>query len=67
MKRLSIIAFALLFIGVISCRDGKKEQEELDNTLDKIEAVEQEVDETVDEMEEKAEEVESAIKELDSL
>jgi len=67
MKKLSLLALSVLFMGVISCRDTKKEQQELDATLDKIEAVEQEIDDTVEEVEKKAEEVESALNALDSL
>lgn len=58
---------SIILIGIVSCRDTKKEQEELDKTLDTIESVEQEIDETVEEVEKKAEEVESALKELDSI
>lgn len=67
MKKLSLLALSVLFMGVVSCRDTKKEQQELDATLDKIESVEQEIDDTVQEVEKKAEEVESALIELDSI
>ena len=67
MKKLGLLVFSVLCLANVSCRDTKKEQQELDATLDKIEAVEQEVDETVQEVEKKAEEVESALSELDSL
>jgi len=59
--------FAILCVAIISCRDTKKEQEELDITLDKIESVEQEIDQTSEELNQKAEEVESALSELDSI
>ncbi len=67
MKKISLLVMSIILIGIVSCRDTKKEQEELDKTLDTIEAAEQEIDETVEEVEKKAEEVESALKELDSL
>ncbi|WP_299433331.1 hypothetical protein [uncultured Maribacter sp.] len=67
MKKLSLLTLSVLFMGIISCRDTKKEQQELDATLDKIEAVEQEIDETVKEVEQKSEEVESALSELDGI
>ena len=67
MKKISLLAMSIILIGIVSCRDTKKEQEELDKTLDTIESVEQEIDETVEEVEKKAEEVESALKELDSI
>ncbi|SNQ42213.1 hypothetical protein [Cellulophaga lytica] len=67
MKKLSLLCLSIFFIGIISCRDEKKEQQELDATIDKIEAVEQEIDETVEEIEKKSEEVEAALSELDSI
>ncbi len=67
MKKINLFVLTLLLIGFASCKDSKKEQEELDRTLDKIEAVEKEVDNTIDEIEKKVEEVESALNELDSL
>lgn len=67
MKKISLLVMSIILIGIVSCRDTKKEQEELHKTLDTIESVEQEIDETVEEVEKKAEEVESALKELDSI
>ncbi|MFK7811315.1 MAG: hypothetical protein AB8B59_02405 [Maribacter sp.] len=67
MKKLSIVVMSVLFVGVISCGDTKKEQQELDATLDKIEAVEQDIDQTTEELDQKAEEVKSALSELDNL
>lgn len=67
MKKFSLLSLSILFIGIISCRDTKKEQQELDATLDKIEAVEQDLRETSEEVENKAKEAESALIELDSI
>jgi peptidoglycan hydrolase CwlO-like protein len=67
MKKISLLAMSVLFVGIVSCRDTKKEQEELDSTLDAIEAVEQEIDDTVEKVEKKTEEVESVLKQLDSI
>ncbi len=67
MKKISLLVMSMFLVGIISCRDTKKEQEELDKTLDTIESVEQEIDETVEEVEKKGEEVESALKQLDSI
>lgn len=67
MKKISLLVMFMFLVGIISCRDTQKEQEELDKTLDTIESVEQEIDETVEEVEKKAEEVESALKQLDSI
>ncbi len=57
---------ALVFI-MMSCKDTKREEAELDKTLDKIEAVEKKIDATVDDVEKKAEEVEDVLKELDNI
>ena len=67
MKKVNLLLLTMLLVGFASCRDSKKEQEDLDSTLDKIESVEEEVDNTIDEVEQKAKEAESAIMELDSL
>ena len=67
MKKVSALIIGVLLVGLMSCRDTKKEQEQLDANLDKIEAVEQDIDDTVEEVEQKAEEVEAALIELDSL
>jgi len=67
MKKLSMLGLSVLFMGITSCRDTAKEQQELNATLDKIEAVEQEIDQTTEELDQKAEEVESALSELDNL
>tara|TARA_R110002126_G_scaffold259499_5_gene402457 strand:- start:838 stop:1041 length:204 start_codon:yes stop_codon:yes gene_type:complete len=67
LKKFSLLSLSILFIGIISCRDTKKEQQELDATLDKIEAVEQDLRETSEEVENKAKEAESALIELDSI
>jgi hypothetical protein len=44
LKKSIMLSFWILFIGLASCRDITKEQQELDATLDKIEAIGQEVD-----------------------
>ncbi len=67
MRKLSMLVLCVIFVGFISCRDTKKEQQELEVTLDKIEAVEQDVEQTTEELNQKAEEVESALNELDNL
>lgn len=67
MNKKHLFVLTALLIGISSCKDTKKEQEELERTLDQIETVEQEIDNTLEEVEVKAEEAELAIKELDSL
>ncbi|CAN0563372.1 unnamed protein product [Laminaria digitata] len=67
MKKIGSLVICLLFISMISCKETKKEQEELDATLDKIESVEEAIDETLEEVEQKANDVEEALQELDSI
>lgn len=67
MKKIGTLVICLLLIGVVSCKDTKKEQEELDATLDKIESVEETIDETLEEVEQKAKDVEEALQELDNI
>ena len=67
MKTIKVVIISILFAGIASCGDDKKEQEKLDHTLDAIESVEQDIDETIDKVEKKSEEVEAALKELDNL
>jgi len=67
MKKVNAFALSLFLLTAISCGDSKKEEEQLNKTLDKIEAVEKEVDNTIEEVEKKAKEVESVIDELDNL
>ncbi|WP_420603340.1 hypothetical protein [Flagellimonas sp.] len=59
----------ILILGffVMACKDTKKEQEELNQKLEQIEAVETAVDSTLNAVNEKAEQVEELIKELDSI
>lgn len=67
MKKISLLVLSILFMAATSCGDNKKEEQELDATLDKIEVVEQEIDETNEALDQKAAEVESALSELDNL
>lgn len=67
MKKSAVLVLGLLFIGLLSCRDQKKEEEVLNKKLDKIESVEKQVDEAVEELDQKSKEVEEALSELDSI
>lgn len=67
MKKMQLLTLALIISGLTSCRNDKKEQEELNRTLDQVEAVENDLDNTVEEVDRKAEEVKDALKELDSI
>lgn len=59
------LALLFIFIGAISCRDTKKEEEETQATMAEIETVETEVEELAKEVEVQAVELEDALKELD--
>ncbi|WP_298793120.1 hypothetical protein [uncultured Allomuricauda sp.] len=65
-KKLMAFIFMIGFI-VMGCKDTKKEQEELNQKLEEIEAVETAIDSTLNVVNEKAEQVEELIKELDSI
>ena len=65
MKKLSVIVLAVICIGIISCRDSKKEEKKSEGTLEKIETVEKELDETNQELKNKAKEAGDALNELD--
>ncbi len=65
MKKLSMLVLAVVCIGIISCRDSKKEQEQAEVSIEKIETLEKELDETNEELNNKAKEAEDALNELD--
>lgn len=67
MKRLSLWTVSVLLGALISCKESEKEQQKLDDQLEKIESVEKEIDETVKEVKRKAADVEAALEELDSI
>ncbi|MGW9684750.1 hypothetical protein [Flagellimonas sp. 2504JD1-5] len=65
-KKLMAFIF-MIGLVIVACKDTKKEQEELNQKLEQIEAVETAVDSTLNVVNEKAEQVEELIKELDSI
>ena len=65
MKKLSVLVLAVVCMGIISCRDSKKEQEEAEIIIEKIETLEKNLDETNEELNNKAKEAEDALNELD--
>ena len=67
MKKRITFLLSIFCMLAISCGDTKKEEKELEETLDKIEVVEQEIDATSEELKKKADEVEAALNELDNL
>ncbi len=67
MRKIGTLVVCLLFIGIISCKETNKEQQELDAKLDKIESVEEVIDETLEQVNQKAKDVEEALQELDNI
>ena len=70
MKNVFKIFMVLLMIGVVSCRDTKKEEEEaaaMEAALEKVETVESEAEEISKQINEEANELENSLKELDSI
>ncbi|NND61802.1 MAG: hypothetical protein HKN48_01275 [Flavobacteriaceae bacterium] len=68
MKNLSRILLIMLMIGIVSCRDTKKEEEaETEAVIEQIEAVEAEAEEISEKINQEAEELEEALSELDSI
>ncbi|AXT55793.1 hypothetical protein J8L88_21160 [Aquimarina sp. MMG015] len=67
MKNIFKLFTLLLFVGVISCTDKKKEEEETKAAVEKIEAVESELESVTEEVTKKADELEDSLKDLDSI
>lgn len=64
MKKLITLILVIVSIAIVSCRDSKKGQKEINATIEKIESMEKELDETDEEINNKAKEAEDAINEL---
>ncbi len=67
MKTLLRSLVLLGLILVVSCRDTKKEEAEVNATLEQVEAVEKEIDDVVEEVNSKEKELEEALKDLDNI
>jgi len=67
MKILMKITMVLFLVGIVSCRDTKKEEEAEKAVIEQIEAVENEAEEISKKINEEATEVENSLKELDSI
>ena len=67
MKILVKILMMLFLVGVVSCRNTKKEEEATEAAIEKIEAVENEAEEISKKIDEEADEVMDSLKELDSI
>ena len=60
--------FALVMIlGLVSCRDTKKEEAEAEAAIEEVETVEEEAAQLTEELDKEAAELEEALKELDSI
>ena len=67
MKILMKIIMVLFLVGIVSCRDTKKEEEAEKAVIEQIEAVENEAEEISKKINEEASEVENSLSELDSI
>lgn len=67
MKTVFKLLIVCLLIGVVSCRDTKKEEEETKAAVEQIESIETEVDEISKEIEKEAKDLENDLKELDNI
>ncbi|MEN8788083.1 MAG: hypothetical protein ABF293_12885 [Flavobacteriaceae bacterium] len=67
MKQITLLAGLFLLVGIISCRDTKKEQQEIDQMIEQVETIEKQIEETATEVDQKAEELQEALKALDSI
>lgn len=67
MRTLTKLILVLFFVGFISCRDTKKDEEETKAMVQEIETVESELDQIKEEVEHDATDLEVALKELDSI
>jgi len=67
MKILMKIIMVLFLVGIVSCRDTKKEEEAEKAAIEKIEAVENEAEEISKKINEEATEVENSLNELDDI
>ncbi|RMA58622.1 hypothetical protein [Ulvibacter antarcticus] len=67
MKVIFKLSIVVLLLGMVSCRDTKKEDAESQAVVEKIETMETEVEEISDNLEAEEKELEEALKELDSI
>ncbi len=67
MKTVIKLLIVFLVIGVVSCRDTKKEETETKTAVEQIEAIETEAEAISKEIEKEVEELENDLKELDNI
>jgi len=67
MRTFSTLLIACFLLASFSCRDTKKEQEELEQAIEQVQEVEKQVEEATEDLDAKAKEAEEALMELDSI
>lgn len=67
MKSKTKLLVILLVLGLLSCRDTKKEEEETRQAVVQIEAIESEIDQAAEALDESAKALEEAMEALDSI
>ena len=67
MNRLLKIIAVFFVIGLVSCRETKKEEETLNAAVEQVEAVEKEVEEISKEIEKESVDLEKQLNELDNI
>ncbi len=67
MKSISKLLVILFVLGLVSCRDTKKEEEETRQAVAQIEAIESEIDQAAESLDESTKKLEVAIEALDSI
>ena len=66
MKIILRVLLSILLLGVMSCRDTKKEEAETQAAIEEIEAVEAEVEEATETVDKDVKELETALNDLDN-
>ncbi|MFC5046702.1 hypothetical protein ACFSTE_10230 [Aquimarina hainanensis] len=67
MKLFIKLSLIVILIGLISCADKKKEEQETKAAIEKVEAIEKELNEVSNDILSKTEELENVLKDLDSI
>lgn len=57
----------LISLAILSCRDNKKEEEQVQQAVEKIDSIESELEKAAKKLDEKINHVEEALKDLDSI
>lgn len=67
MKTLFRVLLVCLFIGVVSCRDTKKEEAETQAVVEQIEVIEDQADEISEDIQNQADELQKELEELENI